>query len=145
MRLRNRLQQLQRRLAALSPSQPEDEHDVPTSQAIDVWEDGGCQGPLPPAGPCPRKYRQDEWLAIHRCFCGLILRSKGLPLPQDFTEEERREVDGTRATFARIDPAGNLSLRQQADLAPYRDVVERFLCDPGGGIVPAVSGRGESS
>jgi hypothetical protein len=141
MRLWTRLQQLERRAATLAAPRLEE----PCDEEWASWCRGGCTGPLPPPGPRPVKYTPEEWEAQHRFFLALSCRSVGRPEPPGMTPEACREMDETRTFFAAIDPSGQLSLRQQARLTPYREVIARFLNDRGGGIVHPAHRRGESS
>ncbi len=132
--LQRRLRRLERQADALLLSRPEQRSD---DDDFVSWCRGGCHGPLPAAGPRPAKYASEEqWQQHHRFLLALCCRSVGRPDPPEMTESERGEVDETVAFFAAIDASGRLSLRQQADLAPYAGVLEQFLSDPGGGIVP---------
>ena len=141
MKLRTRLQQLERRAAVLAVPQLEEVADEQWS----AWCRGGCSGLSPPAGPRSAKYTAEEWAAHHRFLLALCCRSVGRPAPPGMTVEESRQVEETRTFFSSIDPAGQLTLPRQARLAPYAGVIGRFLADAGGGIVPPASGRGEST
>lgn len=135
-----RLQQLERRVAALAASRPHKDCD----DAWEAWYRGGCVGPLPPAGPRPVKYTPEEWQAQHRLLLALCCRSLGRPDPPGMTPQECREADETVAFFASIADGSEFSLREQAELAPYREVFAQFLSDTDGGSVPQASPCAES-
>jgi hypothetical protein len=129
-----RLQRLEQRVNALPSPRPVKDAD----DGFSAWCQGGCTGPLPAAGPRPAKYSSDEaWQQNHRFLLALMCASVGQDYPPEMTEPERREVDDTLAFFASIDPTGELSLNQQAELAPYTVVIEQFLTDEGGGSMSA--------
>ncbi len=139
MQIRSRLQRLERWVAAITAPRPEEA----TDDAWEAWYRGGCVGPLPPAGPRPVKYTPEEWQAQHRLLLALCCRSVGRPDPPGMTPEECREADETVAFFASIADSGEFSLREQAELAPYRKAIARSLGDTDGGSVPQASHRGE--
>jgi hypothetical protein len=141
MKLRTRLQRLERRAATLPAPRPPVES---LDDEFAAWCRGGCLGPLPPAGPRPAMYGSDEaWQQHRRYLMALCCREAGRPDPPGMSDEERRQVDETIALVASLDWTDQLSLPQQARLAPYTGVIEQFLIDPGGGTVPAIHHRGE--
>lgn len=137
-----RLQQLERRVSALSTSRltqesPDDE--------FAVWCRGGCLGALPPAGLRPAKYRSDEeWQREHRFLVALCCREVGRPDPPGMSEQERREVDDVVTLFASVYPNGAFARSQRAERICDPGAMEPLPTDPGSGTVAAVADRGES-
>jgi hypothetical protein len=142
MKLRTRLQQLERRVAALPAPRPPEES--PDDEFL-AWCRGGCLGPLPPAGSRPALYGSDEaWQQHRRYLMALCCREVGRPDPPGMSDEERREVDETIALVASIVPKGERSLPQQARLAPNTDAIIAYRNDPHDDTVAAIPHRGES-
>lgn len=139
--LQRRLQRLEQRVYALPVPQP----DADADNAFAAWCRGGCLGPLPSAGPRPVKYGNEaEWQQEHRLLLALCCRSVGRPDPPEMTAEERREIDDTVAFFASIDPDGELSLPQQARLAPYTSILAQLQNAPQGETIPTIPDGRES-
>jgi hypothetical protein len=110
MKLRTRLQRLERQAAALPA--PELPKESPDDEFL-AWCRGGCLGPLPPAGPRPAMYGSDEaWQQHRRYLLALCCREVGRPDPPGMSDEERRQVDETIALVASIDWTGQRASTQ---------------------------------
>jgi hypothetical protein len=111
MKLRTRLQRLERRAAVLPAPRPPVES--PDDDEFLAWCRGGCLGPLPPAGPRPALYGSDEaWQQHRRYLLALCCREVGRPDPPGMSDEERRQVDETIALVASIDWTGQRASTQ---------------------------------
>src|SRR5579885_3114892 len=122
MKLRTRLQRLERRAATLSALRPP--VASPDGDEFLAWCRGGCLGPLPPAGPRPALYDSEEaWQQHHRYLLALCCREVGRPDPPGMSAEERREVDETIALVASLDWTDQRSMTQQACRTPDTGVI----------------------
>lgn len=143
MKLRTRLQLLERRATALpTPRLPE---ESPDDDEFLAWYRGGCLGPLPLAGPRPAMYRnEEEWQQHRRYLLALCCREVGRPDPTGMSEEERREVDETIALVAYIDWTDQQALKQQACREFAAGIIKQLSTDFSGGTVSAIHSPGES-
>ncbi len=123
MKLRTRLQRLERRATALhTPQLPE---ESPDDDEFLAWCRGGCLGPLPLAGTRPAMFlNEEEWRQHRRYLLALCCRKVGRPDPTGMSEEERREVDETRALVASLEWTEQRSLLQQAPRKSDSTIIE---------------------
>jgi hypothetical protein len=141
MKLRTRLQRLERRAASLPAPHPVECPD----DEFAVWCRGGCLGPLPSGGPRPALYGSDEaWQQHRRYLLALCCREVGRPDPPGMSDEERREVDETIAFVASLDWTDQRSMSQQAHRESDASVIEQPSTDSSGRTVPTIHSRGES-
>ena len=125
MKLRTRLQQLERQAAALLAPK---KHECEEEEAFMAWYQGGCKGPFPPAGPRPAKFvDEEEWEKHHRFLLAMACVSAGRDMPPGMTEAECREAEDAVAFFDSIDTSGQLSLPARASLAAYIDVIKSMM------------------
>ncbi len=144
MSLRDRIKKLEG-LAALhdqvrAAGEEVTDEDVAMYAALDAWEAGGRTGPLPPDPPSVWLDKLDDERRghHHRLYVGLLLQARGRPLPDDFDEKERQEVKDLAALGVKLGPDApptfpttRLNWQAMADIAPYREVIEQFIQDPG--------------